>query len=339
MFDKHETAVLRGFDTAVADIGDQLHICHPLLSFEGDPNTLYVARRLNWRNHQRALAVADPSEASELATLLPDEHRQSIASGEAAVVAGAGFIQAAADAGIQLDGSEVSFVRTHESGCWITTATQALFAELRTRLVDEARTEFDKELGNAAGRRQRLSERGNAALFLLRRCGPLRREDLAIRQLAGARQNCEFDLYRRLLVRFELELETQKDNLHREVEQHIKLAAQLQQQYTVMYRHPAPEKEQFYSPVHKVSAAKTQPAAIWKKMQISQHMSLLSGYMTEWQTNVLFTTAIKEDNSWSKKSLESHKPMIDFPSFDMVPLSVSEKGVADTAGYREAICP
>ena len=225
MFDKHETAVLRGFDTAVADIGDQLHICHPLLSFEGDPNTLYVARRLNWRNHQRALAVADPSEASELATLLPDEHRQPIASGEAAVVAGAGFIQAAADAGIQLDGSEVSFVRTHESGCWIATATQALFAELRTRLVDEARTEFDKELGNAAWRGQHLSERGNAALFLLRRCGPLRREDLAIRQLAGAKQNCELDLYQRLLVRFRFELGIQRDDLQREVEQRIALAA------------------------------------------------------------------------------------------------------------------
>ena len=206
MFDKHETAVLRGFDTAIADIGDQLHICHPLLSFEGDPNTLYVARRLNWRNHQRALAVADPSEASELATLLPDEHRQPIASGEAAIVAGAGFVQAAADAGIQLDGSEVSFAITHESGCRISTATQALFAELETRLINEARTAFDEALGDAARRKQHLSERGNAALLILRRCGPLRRKDLAIRQLAGAKQNEEIDLYRRLLVRFELEL-------------------------------------------------------------------------------------------------------------------------------------
>ena len=223
MSDKHETAVLRGFDTAIADIGDQLHLCHPLLSFKGDP-ALYVARRLNWQNNQGALAVADPSEASELATLLPDEHGRPIASGEAAVAAGAGFVQAAADAGIQLDGSEVSFAITHESGCWITTATQALFAELRTRLVDEARTTFDEELGDAARRGQHLSERGNAALLILRRCGPLRREDLAIRQLAGAKQNREFDLYRRLLVRFELELETQKDDLHREVERYIELA-------------------------------------------------------------------------------------------------------------------
>ena len=62
MFDRPETAMLRGFDVSVADIGDQLHLCHPVLSFEGD-STLYVARRLNWRNDQRALTIADPSGA------------------------------------------------------------------------------------------------------------------------------------------------------------------------------------------------------------------------------------------------------------------------------------
>ena len=223
MVDECKSAVLRGFDTSVADIGDQLHLCHPLLSFEGDP-TLYVARRLNWQNNQEVLAVADPSEASELATLFPDAYRRPIASGEAVVVAGPGFVQAAEAARVQLDGSEMAFARNHESKCWISTATQALFAELQTRLIDEARTAFDDELGDAALRGHRLSERGNAALLLLRRCGPLRREDLVIRQLAGAKQNREFDLYRRLLVRFELELGTQEDDLHKKVERHVELA-------------------------------------------------------------------------------------------------------------------
>ena len=59
MVDERKSAVLLGFDTAVADIGDQQHLCHPLLSFEGD-TTLYVARRLNWQNDQGTLAVADP---------------------------------------------------------------------------------------------------------------------------------------------------------------------------------------------------------------------------------------------------------------------------------------
>ncbi len=290
-----------------------------------------------------------------------------MASGEAVVAAGVGFVQAAATAGIQLDGSEMSFARIHESECWITTATQALFAELETRLVDEARTAFDESLGDAARRGQHLSERGNAALLILRRCGPLRREDLAIRQLAGAKQNREFDLYRRLLIRFELELETQKDDLQKEVERYIALAAGALR-YTTVDLPLVPEKTRSYLFNHKVSAAKTQSAAIW--------MNLLNGNMTGWQTNVFFTIAVRENNSWSKKSLESYdsrervqqiikdsppkvesqiglldhffsestetlsrKPTIDFSSFDVAPPSVSEKGVVDTAGYREAICP
>ena len=225
MTDTHEIAVLRGFDAAIIDIGDQLRLCHPLISFDGDSNTLYVARRLNWRNDQSALAVADPSEASELATLVPDAGRLPIVSGEAAIVAGAEFAQDAAAAGIQFHGSEMAFVKIHESEFWIGTATQALFAKLQTRLVDEARTAFDEELGNAARRKRNLSKRGNAALLLLRRCGPLQCEDLAIRQLAGARQNREFDLYRRLLILFELELEIPEDSLRQKVERHIELAA------------------------------------------------------------------------------------------------------------------
>ena len=186
MVDEYRPAVLRGFDIAVADIGDQLHLCHPLLSFESDPK-LYVARRLNWQNDRKALAVVDPSEASELGTLLPDAHRQPIASGNAVIAVGTGFVQAADAAGVQLDGSEMAFAIVHDAECPISVATPASFAKLKTRLADEARTAFDDELGDAARRRRRLSERGNAALLLLRRCGPRRRDDLAIRQLAGAR--------------------------------------------------------------------------------------------------------------------------------------------------------
>ena len=223
MLDEHRPAVLRGFDTAVADIGDQLHLCQPLLSFEGDP-TLYVARRLDWQDDRKALAVADPSEASELGTLLPDTHRRTIASGEAVVAVGAGFVRAAKASGVQLDGSEMDFARVHDAECWISVATPARFANLKTRLADEARTAFDEDLGDAALHGRHLSGRGNAALLLLRRCGPRRRDDLAIRQLAGAQQNRELDLYRRLLIRFALELRTQKNDLDEKVERHIALA-------------------------------------------------------------------------------------------------------------------
>ena len=223
MLDEHRPAVLRGFDTAVADIGDQLHLCQPLLSFEGDP-TLYVARRLDWQDDRKALAVADPSEASELGTLLPDTYRRTIASGEAVVAVGAGFVRAAKAAGVQFEGAEMDFGMVGNAECRIGVATPARFAKLKTRLADEARTAFDEELGDAARRGRRLSERGNTALLLLRRCGPRRRDDLAIRQLAGARQNREFDLYRRLLIRFALELRMQKNELIEKVERHIALA-------------------------------------------------------------------------------------------------------------------
>ena len=223
MLDEHRPAVLRGFDTAVADIGDQLHLCQPLLSFEGDP-TLYVARRLDWQDDRKALAVADPSEASELGTLLPDTPRRTIASGEAVIAAGAEFVRAAKAAGIQINDFEMDFARVHDAECRISVATPARFVMLKTRLADEARTAFDEELGDAARRGCDLSERGNAALLLLRRCDPRRRDDLAIRQLAGARQNREFDLYRRLLIRFALELRMQKNELIEKVERHIALA-------------------------------------------------------------------------------------------------------------------
>ena len=226
MLEEHRAAVLRGFDTAVADIGDQLHLCHPLLSFEGD-SQIYVARRLDWKNDPKALAVADASEASALATLLPDTHTQPITSGDAVVAVGTRFAQAATAAGVRLDGSEIEFSSIHDAECRIGIATPARFIEIKARLINEARTTFDEELRDAARRGDRLSARGNAALLLLRRCGPRRRDDLAIRQLAGAQQNRELDLYRRLLIRFALELHTQENDLDERTERHIASTASL----------------------------------------------------------------------------------------------------------------
>ena len=263
MLDEYRPAVLWGFDTAVADIGDQLHLCQPLLSFEGDP-TLYVARRLDWRNDRKALAAADRSEASELGTLLPDTHGRTIASGEAVVVAGAGFVRAAKAARIRFEGAETDFAIVGNAECRIGIATPARFAKLKTRLADEARTAFDEELGDAARRGRRLSERGNAALLLLRRCGPRRCDDLAVRQLAGARQNREFDLYRRLLIRFALELRTQEDVLHKRAALHVAAAAPLL--HTTLDPSPALEYDSTYSSGHKVSRL-----AIAREVEPGQH--------------------------------------------------------------------
>ena len=236
MVDVRKPATLRGFNVSVADVGDQMHLCHPLLSFDGD-SVLYIAHRLDWRNDPEALAITDPSDAALLGTLLPETHGRRIASGEGVVAAGMGFVQAATMAKVQFPAPETPLAQIDGAECWMGVATPAIYKNLRNRLVDEARTAFDEELGNAARRGRFLSKRGNAALLLLRRCGPLRREDLAIRQLAGAWQNREFDLYRRLLILFDLELETPKDSLPQKVKRHIEIEKGKVRQSNLRTRH------------------------------------------------------------------------------------------------------
>ena len=224
MADARGPATLRGFHVAVADIGDQMHLCHPVLSFEDD-DALYLAHKLAWKNDPEALAVADPDEATSLGTLLPRPCSQPIASGLGVVAAGDAFVQAAECAGVQLD-AEVAFARmAQDAPVWIGLATPAAYADLRARLAEDAREAFDKALSDAVDADTPLAKGGNAALLLLRRCSPTRRDDLAIRQLAGARQNSEFDLYRRLLIRFALELSTQENILDERVGRHVALAA------------------------------------------------------------------------------------------------------------------
>ena len=224
MVDVHKPATLRGFHVSVADVGDQMHLCHPLLSFQGD-SALYLAHRLDWRNAHEVLEVVDPNEAAALGTLLPPRCRPPIASGEGLVAVGAELAQAAAAAELELLGSEIPFMRVDDPECWIGVATPALYTALRTRLVENARTAFDDELAYAACRGSRLSERGSAALLFMRKCGPRRRDDLVIRQLAGARQDEEYDLYRRLLIRFALELDTQEGVLDERVKRHVAVLA------------------------------------------------------------------------------------------------------------------
>ena len=286
MPDKTGPAVLRGFNVAVADVGDRLCFCQPVLSFRGD-STLYVARKLDWRDDQKALAVTDPDDVNERGTPLPDA-RQSIASGEGVVAVGTGFVQAAVDAGIQLDHAEMSFSTIDDAKCWIGVATPERFEDLEKRLTEEARTVFDEALGEAARHGRPLSERGNAALLLLRRCGPRRRDDLAIRQLAGALQNRELDLYRRLRIRFSDELDTQEDDLDRKAELHITLSAR-----------PWWRLASYLPPEQK-------PATLWELP--SRDMPFLVSSILERKTSASddkFSAVMKLGKSWREAYLES----------------------------------
>ena len=218
-------AVLRGFDMTVSDIGDQLHFRLPLLSFRSSP-TLYVAGRVDWHADRQALTIVDDPEDREMATLLPDGVGQAIASGQGVIVAGAEFFHAASLVGGQLDG----FSRLSREDCEyrIRIATPEEFVALKGDLVAESRAAFDRELGKASRQGGPLTEHGNAAIRVLRRCGPLRRDDLAIRQLAAALQNQDLDLYRRLLTRFEHELGEPEDHLDKQARRHLKLAGVLE---------------------------------------------------------------------------------------------------------------
>ena len=224
MVDVRKPATLRGFHVSVADIGDQMHLCHPLLSFEDDDG-LYLAHQLDWQDTPESLATADPEEAASHGTMLPTTCSLPIASGQGVVAAGAAFVQAAECASVQLE-PEIVLKPIQDRLCWIGVATTDTYAALRGRLVEGAKETFDKALAEAAVNDVCLADGGKAALLLLRRCGPMRRDDLAIRQLAGARQSSEFDVYRRLLIRFAIELKTQESVLDERVGRHMVLVAQ-----------------------------------------------------------------------------------------------------------------
>ena len=203
-----DQVVLRGFDMPMPEIGDQLHFRMPLLSFRSSAE-LYVAGRVDWDGDIRALTIVDDPEDLEMATLLTDGVEQHVASGEGAIVAGAEFFHAASRIGFPLYGFHR--VAVADSQCWIRVATPSAFVSLKGELVDKSRSVFDRELREAIGHGRRLTERGDAAMLILRRCGPLRSVGLTIRQLSAAMQNRNFHLYRRLIDRLEYELGEPED--------------------------------------------------------------------------------------------------------------------------------
>lgn len=214
-----DQVVLRGFDMPMPEIGDQLHFRMPLLSFRSSPE-LYVAGRVDWDGDTRALTIVDDSEDLEMATLLTDGVEHHVASGEGAIVAGAEFFHATSCIGFPLYGFRR--VAVTDGQCWLRVATPSAFVSLRSELVDKSRSVFDRELREAIDHGRRLTERGNAAMLILRRCGPLRSVGLTIRQLSAAMQNRNFHLYRRLIDRLEYELGEPEERSHEQAERHVR---------------------------------------------------------------------------------------------------------------------
>ena len=329
MPDKTGPAVLCGFNVAVADIADRLRFCQPVLSFKGD-STLYVARKIDWGDDSKALAVTDPDEVNELGTSLPDA-KQSIASGEGVVAVGAGFVQAAADAGIQLDHAEMSFLSLDDEKCRIVVATPERYKDLKERLTEEARTVFDEALGEAAHHGRPLSERGNAALFLLCTCSPRRLDDLAIRQLAGTLQNRELDLYRRLRIRFSDELDTPEDDLDKRVKCHIE-ATLWHTDLRLLLTHLS---HLYLEDLHKISE--------WKIFSLDSKEDFpLEDLIAVTEGNRVLVRDVFENrrfeeviHSLKTAEISDGKQRETLPLMNLITLPVSGKGIMDTLGGWE----
>ena len=221
------STILRGFDFPARDIDDQLRFCNPLLSFdEGEAAPIFLARDLDWQyegdERGRWLTPVDEDEVESFATLVSGEPRR-ICRGEGIVLMGERFFSAVRKVGIDLDrGRSVKFRAIPEARCRIGLASPDSYSRFANLLVGEASRIFDGELSGTAGRR--LSAIGEAALFLLRKCGLTSPTDLAIRQLVAARAARQTDRYRRLLTRFSLELGETEDDIHKRVGRHLEVA-------------------------------------------------------------------------------------------------------------------
>ena len=221
------SAILRGFDFPARDIGDQLRFCNPLLSFdEGEMAPIFLARDLDWQlgAEDRAdwLTPVDADEVESFATLVSGEP-QRIRRGEGVVLMGEHFFAAAREAGIDLDrGPDVKFKAFSETRHRIGLASTDSYHRFARELTLEAARIFDEELSRVV--EEKLSASGEAALFLLRKCGLTSSTDLAYRQLAAVRVTRQTDRYRRLLIRFSLDLGETEADIHMRVDRHLEVA-------------------------------------------------------------------------------------------------------------------
>ena len=196
-----------------------MRFCRPLVSLGDDPETVYVTEEPNW-DEPGTLVRTDIADAKMLATVLPEHAQRDISPQFGVVVAGRGFVEAAQRAGIK--DKELSSLCPDEidSGYRMGLTTPNDYRQFKTRLVEKARNVFDEELESAVRELTPLSERGRAAIFLLRKSAP-RNEELAVRQLASAFQDGPPNAYPRLLTGFALELDMPKVDVQRRVSQYM----------------------------------------------------------------------------------------------------------------------
>ena len=218
--------VLRGFDISVADIGHSIRFCRPLVSLGDDHDTVYVTEEPNW-GEPGALVRTDIADAKMLATVLPEHPPRHVSPPQGVVVAGRGFVEAARSAGIDLSWCHDDI----ESGCRMGLISPDDYRRFRDSIVKQARDVFDEELKHSVLEKASLSERGRAAILLLRESAPCD-EELAVRQLASAVLDDAPSVYQRLRTGFALELDMRGIEVQRRVIYYMaKTCAERQVQY------------------------------------------------------------------------------------------------------------
>lgn len=220
-------AILRGFDFPARDVSDQLRFCNPLLAFEeGTTAPMYFARDLDWQHgdedRTHGLTRVDTDEVESFGTHVSVDTLH-VSQGKGVVLMGDRFFAATRMAGIEVDRSRyVDFTELPEIQCRIGVADVDSFRAFAKQLTDDAALVFDDRL--FAMTDWTLPKGAEAALFLLRKCGFTPPTRLALRQLVAAYVTRQTDAYRRLLIRFSIELKEREDSIHQRVERHIRVA-------------------------------------------------------------------------------------------------------------------
>ena len=221
-------ATLRGFDYLATNLDDQLRFCNPLLSFDsGERAEIFLARNLDWsyepNDQHRSLILVEEDQLATFATVDSDLGGP-ILPGQGVVLMGHQFAAAIGNARIELEDSKLVRFRQPSLAPYSLAVTDiATYETYANQLITQAKKAFDDECNTRSS--NTISKRGKAALFILSNCGMARSTDLALRQLAAAFVFPEPDNYRRLLIRFSIELDETEDTIHDRVMRHLYIGA------------------------------------------------------------------------------------------------------------------
>lgn len=216
--------ILRGIDFQSKELGDQLRFCHPLVSFEDSPELLYYARSLAWAPKRTAddqsLLLIDTDQLDRF-TLIDLTLQLPIRPNEGVVLVGCSFAQALKSIEIILsDVDSITFVNMPGTAHSLGVASTSTYLAFAQQLQKQAGSIFDKDLRSSPP--SGLSDRGQAALFLLRKNGVARPTDMVMRELAAAYRSRAVEAYRRLLLRYSITLNEAEEVLQEKLLTYIR---------------------------------------------------------------------------------------------------------------------